>query len=67
MTRKLTKRLVAERYSITERTVDRWTEAGILPAPDRINTRCYWDLGEIEKRERERMSAARQPEATSAA
>jgi DNA-binding transcriptional MerR regulator len=59
--RKLTKRMVAERYSVSERTIDRWTEAGILPQPDRINKRPYYDEDGIEQRERERMSAARYP------
>lgn len=54
---KLTKRPVAERYSITPRTVDRWTEEGILPAPIQIKNRRYWDQAEIEKRERDRMAA----------
>jgi predicted site-specific integrase-resolvase len=60
--RKLTSRALAERYGVCSRTLDRWTEAGILPEPMRINKVRYWDVQEIELRERERMGAARQPE-----
>jgi DNA-binding transcriptional MerR regulator len=67
MKHKLSKRLVAERYSVSQRTVDRWTETGILPAPDRINKRPYWDEAEIEQLERDRMSAAQQSENNNAA
>ena len=56
----LTKQLVAARYSVTERTIDRWAESGFLPSPMRINTRCYWDEAEIEQRERDRKAAAQQ-------
>lgn len=56
-TRKLTTRMLCERYSVTDRTVDRWVESGILPEPMRINHVRYWDEAEIEQRERERMSA----------
>jgi predicted DNA-binding transcriptional regulator AlpA len=62
----LTKQLVAARYSVTERTIDRWAESGVLPMPMRINARCYWDESEIEKRERDRMAAAQQPASTTA-
>ncbi len=46
-------RLVRERYSITDRTVDRWLESGILPPPVRINGLRYWRQHELEARERE--------------
>jgi len=61
MKRLLTKRLLAQRYSVTLRSIERWAELGILPPPQKINSRCYWDEAEIECRERERM-AAQQPE-----
>jgi predicted DNA-binding transcriptional regulator AlpA len=59
-TRKLTMRMLCDRYSICDRTVDRWTETGILPEPMRINNVRYWDEDEVEQCERQRMSAARQ-------
>jgi hypothetical protein len=46
-------RLVRERYSISDRTVDRWLAGGILPAPVRINGLRYWRQRELEQRERE--------------
>jgi predicted DNA-binding transcriptional regulator AlpA len=67
VTRKLTTRMLCERYGIVDRTVDRWTESGILPKPMRINNVRYWDEAEVEQRERERMSAAHQPETNDAA
>ena len=66
LTRKLTARMLCDRYSVTDRTVTRWTETGILPAPMRINRVRYWDENEVEERERERMSAASQPETSDA-
>ena len=57
MARKLTSRALQQRYGVVDRTIDRWTEAGILPEPLRINKIRYWDETEIEKRERERMAA----------
>jgi hypothetical protein len=50
-----TARMLCERYSVVTRTIDRWTAAGILPAPLVINGYRYWDEAEIEQRERERM------------
>ena len=60
--RKLTTRVLCERYGVSERTVDWWTATGILPQPMRINNVRYWDEAEIEQRERDHMSAGRQPE-----
>jgi DNA-binding transcriptional MerR regulator len=57
--RKLTTRALSERYGVASRTIDRWTETGILPQPMRINQVRYWDLAEIEAFDRVR-SAARQ-------
>jgi predicted DNA-binding transcriptional regulator AlpA len=51
--RMLPVRLVCKRYSITDRTVDRWLENGILPPPVRINGLRYWRQRELEQRERE--------------
>jgi len=66
-TRKLTTRMLCQRYGVTDRTVDRWTASGILPTPMRINSVRYWDETEVEQRERQHMRAARQPEPNSAA
>jgi DNA-binding transcriptional MerR regulator len=60
MKHKLTKRMVAERYGVSQRTVDRWTITKVLPTPVVINKRPYYDEAEIEQRERTRM--ALQPE-----
>ena len=54
--RKLTSKAVAERYDVTIRTVERWTDAGILSQPMRIHKVKYWDELEIEQMERVRMS-----------
>jgi DNA-binding transcriptional MerR regulator len=67
VTRKLTTRMVCERYGITDRTVDRWTESGILPQPMRINNVRYWDEAEVEQRERARIAGASLPETNTAA
>jgi DNA-binding transcriptional MerR regulator len=51
--RMLPTRLVCKRYDITDRTVDRWVESGILPTPFRINGLRYWREHELEQRERQ--------------
>jgi DNA-binding transcriptional MerR regulator len=57
----MTKRLLAiramcSRYGdVADRTIDRWTAAGILPKPLIINSRRYWDEEQLEEREREGM------------
>jgi predicted DNA-binding transcriptional regulator AlpA len=38
----LTHRRFADKCGVATKTIDRWTEAGILPPPVRINTRKYW-------------------------
>jgi DNA-binding transcriptional MerR regulator len=58
MTRKLTSRALQQRYGVVDRTIDRWTEAGILPEPMRINKVRYWDEQEIEQLDRERAAKA---------
>jgi hypothetical protein len=50
-------RAMVDRYSVTERTIDRWLASGILPEPLRINGLRYWRLGELEQRERARMGS----------
>jgi hypothetical protein len=56
--RKLTTKLLCERYSVCDRTIDRWTETGVLPKPMVINRIRFWDEEEIEARDQERMAAA---------
>lgn len=53
--RKLTARMLCERYGVVVRTIDRWLEVGFLPPPMVINNIRYWDEEEIEQREREHM------------
>lgn len=51
---KLTCRALQERYGVVDKTIDRWVQAGVLPAPMYINKRRYWDADEIEQRDRDR-------------
>lgn len=60
--RKLTTRMLRERYNVTDRTVDRWVATGILPEPMRINKARYWDEDEIEQRDRARIAAGKTPQ-----
>ena len=55
--RMLPTRLVCERYSIVDRTINRWIDKGILPEPLRINGLRYWRESQLAQREREGMSA----------
>jgi predicted site-specific integrase-resolvase len=49
-------RAMCARYGdVADKTIDRWTAAGILPAPLVINKRRYWDKEEVEQRERANM------------
>jgi DNA-binding transcriptional MerR regulator len=49
-------RAMCARYGdVADKTIDRWTAAGILPAPLVINRRRYWDEQELERRERANM------------
>ena len=52
--RKLTSRMLCERYNVVARTIDRWTVAGILPQPMYINGYRYWDEEQVEQRDRQR-------------
>jgi predicted DNA-binding transcriptional regulator AlpA len=56
--RKLTMRLLCDRYGVCDRTIDRWTQTGVLPKPMVINRIRFWDEEAIEERDRERMTAA---------
>jgi predicted site-specific integrase-resolvase len=53
--KRLPTKAMCERYGVSDRTIDRWTASGILPAPLVINRRRYWIELEIEEREREGM------------
>ena len=59
--RMLPTRLVCARYNITDRTVDRWVETGILPTPVRINGLRYWRQHELERRDRELFKTRTRP------
>jgi DNA-binding transcriptional MerR regulator len=49
-------REMCRRYGdVADKTIDRWTAAGILPPPLIINKRRYWDEEELERRERTNM------------
>jgi len=53
-----------ERYSVSERTIDRWTEGGILPPPVRLGKVRHWRETDLEETERARMSPRQnQPDA----
>ena len=64
--RKLTSSALAERYSVSVRTIDRWLEDKILPEPMRIHKVRYWDEAEIEQLERERMARSKSEPETAA-
>jgi predicted DNA-binding transcriptional regulator AlpA len=49
---------VCRRYGVTDRTIDRWLERGILPEPLRINRYRYWRESDLERFERERINAS---------
>jgi predicted DNA-binding transcriptional regulator AlpA len=48
--RLLPTRLLCERYSVVDKTIDRWVDRGILPKPMRINGMRYWRESELERR-----------------
>ena len=54
----LPKRLVAARYNVVPRTVERWIDAGIMPHPEYINKRTYWDEHTLDAWDAARKSAA---------
>jgi predicted DNA-binding transcriptional regulator AlpA len=49
-TRRLPTRLVAARYSVSDKTIDRWAADAKLgfPPPRWINGRRYWDEAELD-------------------
>ena len=57
MTKLLHLRAVCARYGISDRTVDRWVDAGDLPKPVYIQGRRYWDADELGQRDDARKAA----------
>jgi predicted site-specific integrase-resolvase len=55
----LRKRQVAERYNVTTRTVERWSEDGRLPPPIYRGIVPLWDLSELETQDHAAAIAAR--------
>ena len=51
MSKLLHLRAVCARYGISDRTVDRWVEASVLPKPVYIQGRRYWDADELGQRD----------------
>ena len=49
-------RAICERYDICDRTVDRWAKGGVIPQPQKINGRNYWDTEELDAADAERKS-----------
>jgi len=51
MSQKLRKRAMADRYGVTTKTIDRWSQDSRLafPQPLRIGATPIWDLGEVER------------------
>jgi DNA-binding transcriptional MerR regulator len=49
----LNTRKLKARYGISDRTVARWEDAGILPAAAWIAKRKYWKLSDLERLERD--------------
>jgi DNA-binding transcriptional MerR regulator len=52
-----THRAFAERHGVSPRTIDRWTRAGLLPKPIRINKRKYWSPSTQPRRDAETAAA----------
>jgi DNA-binding transcriptional MerR regulator len=50
-------REMRKRYNVSTRTLDRWLDNRILPAPVRIGEYRYWRLSDLETFERERIAA----------
>ena len=65
--RLLPTRLLCQRYSVVDKTIDRWIARGILPTPTRINGMRYWRESELEQREREGMGARKPTDQPTAA
>jgi DNA-binding transcriptional MerR regulator len=51
----LSTRKLKQRYSVTDRTILRWEQRGVLPAATWIAKHKYWRLSDIERIERENL------------
>jgi predicted DNA-binding transcriptional regulator AlpA len=51
MTQLLHTRAVCARYGVSDRTIDRWVEAGELPKPVYIQGRRYWFEESLKERD----------------
>jgi DNA-binding transcriptional MerR regulator len=49
---------VCERYNISTRTLSRWTDQGLLPAPVYFNRRKYWSREQLETRDKARLAVS---------
>jgi hypothetical protein len=49
---------VCARYDCSDRTVDRWVEAGELPEPVYIRRRRYWNEEQLNERDAARKTEA---------
>jgi predicted DNA-binding transcriptional regulator AlpA len=56
--RLLPTRAVSSRYSVSDRTLDRWLAVGELPKPVYIRGRRYWPEKALDARDRMRTEAA---------
>jgi DNA-binding transcriptional MerR regulator len=51
--RKLTHSKKAAQQGVSGRTLDRWVKDGIIPPPERVNKRKYYDADSQPRRDRE--------------
>jgi predicted DNA-binding transcriptional regulator AlpA len=58
MSKLLHMRAICTRYGVSDRTIDRWVEAGELPKPMYIQGRRYWDESELAQRDEARKTRA---------
>jgi hypothetical protein len=61
--RNLKKKQLCDRYSVNEKTIDRWRKAGTLPPPDFwIAQYPYWIEEKLDEFDRQRSKAPEQPD-----
>ncbi len=58
MSQLLHMRAICARYGVSDRTIDRWVEAGELPKPIYIQGRRYWDESDLARRDEARKTGA---------
>ena len=51
MSKLLHMRAICARYGVSDRTIDRWVEAGELPKPVYIQGRRYWSEESLKERD----------------